>query len=139
MIQNNQTNELQQASQQSIKRQNHQDEKTQEKFKYFSAKPKKMQLNQIHEAEEDGIIPSPCSMKRNNGTCTNEFREASSSSMFGQGQISCPDTDAQGSYFGASIRQGPMMGKQEDRVSKSYNQFNKANLSKNMIITLKSE
>ena len=61
-----------------------------------------MNLDMIHEA------PLPLSLKRNG--LGSEFKE----------RDLVADQDAEGQYFGASLRRGPFMSVQEDRVSKLF-------------------
>jgi hypothetical protein len=72
--------------------------------------------NMYAPAEGSSFIPAPLSLKRNGfGSELNYERD---DSILGQGSSFCPDGDESGKYFGASIRRGPHMTKQEDRVSK---------------------
>ena len=58
--------------------------------------------------DQQSVIPTPLSFKRNG------------SSEVDQNKIKkyYPDTNKDGKYFGASMRMGPFMSVQEDRVSK---------------------
>ena len=82
---------------------------------FFSARPqvKKMNLDMIYEPK-DGFTrcPSPLSPKRNGLGC--QMAAEKDDRDLGRFQ---PDEDVSGRYFGASIRKGPFMNKQEDRVS----------------------
>lgn len=62
-----------------------------------------MNLDTIHDIDDR---PTPLSFKRN-GDNINEKHD----------RMNIPDEDKGGKYFGASIRMGPHMSVQEDRVS----------------------
>lgn len=87
-------------------------------FGFFSAKPKiNIDINQI-EREDIGDssyqIPPPLQHGRNGqDTEYNLFNHP----LYCPVNNDCEDDDLSGSYFGASIRRGPFMNKQEDRVS----------------------
>ena len=76
---------------------------------YFSAQPKVLNLDFVHDRDE---MPTPLSFKRN-GDNINEKHD----------RMSVPDEDKGGKYFGASLRMGPFMTVQEDRVSKNLLYF----------------
>jgi hypothetical protein len=75
-----------------------------------------MNLDNIYAPKEgSNFIPAPLSLKRNGfGSELNHERD---DSVLGQGSSICPDSDVGGKYFGASIRRGPFMTKQEDRYT----------------------
>ena len=75
-----------------------------------------MNLDNIYAPKEgSSFIPAPLSLKRNGfGSELNYERD---DGILGQGSSFCPDSDVSGKYFAASIRKGPFMTKQEDRVS----------------------
>lgn len=62
---------------------------------YFSAQPKVLNLDFIHDSDER---PTPLSFKRN-GDNINDKHD----------RMSVPDEDKGGKYFGASLRMGPFM------------------------------
>ena len=76
---------------------------------YFSAQPKLLNLDAIHDMDDR---PTPLSFKRN-GDNINDKHD----------RMNIPDEDKGGKYFGASIRMGPHMSVQEDRVSFFQNNF----------------
>ena len=83
---------------------------------FFSAKPKVMNLEMIYEPKEgSNFIPPPLSLKRNG--FGSDFNYERDNSILGAKSSICPDEDVSGKYFGGSIREGPFMRKQEDRVS----------------------
>ena len=81
-----------------------------------------MNLDNIYAPKEgSSFIPAPLSLKRNGfGSELNYERD---DGILGQGSSFCPDSDLSGKYFAASIRKGPFMTKQEDRVSIISNYF----------------
>jgi len=60
-------------------------------------------------------VPPPLSLKRNG--FGSDFNQDRDDNILGHKASVCPDEDVSGKYFGASIRKGPFMNKQEDRVS----------------------
>ena len=108
---------------------NNPDNTTRGETSFFSAKPmvKKMNLDMIFEPKEGfSCVPPPLSLKRNGfGSDFNYERE---DSILGTKSSDCPDEDVSGKYFGASIRKGPFMNKQEDRVSPINHLFTKNDL-----------
>jgi len=72
-----------------------------------------MDLSFVESGEHQAKIPSPLSFKRN-GTCQLENPNKRHDKKF------IPDDDKEGKYFGASIRIGPHMSVQEDRVSSLF-------------------
>ena len=78
-----------------------------------------MNLEAIFEPKEGfSTKPQALSLKRNGfGSDFNTEREES---ILGPKSNIQTDEDTSGKYFGASIRKGPFMNKQEDRVSIPY-------------------
>jgi len=69
-----------------------------------------MDLSFVENNEHQGKIPSPLSFKRNGcGQLENPNKRHDKKFV--------PDEDKDGKFFGASIRIGPHMSVQEDRVS----------------------
>ena len=75
----------------------------------------------ICQPKDGKFYPPPLSLQRNGKG--SEFN-LESHEIFGKSANDCPDSDAVGIYFGASIRRGPhIMNKQEDRVSFNFKLF----------------
>lgn len=68
-----------------------------------------MNVEMIQETTETFTCPTPLSFKRN-GTVTLPYNEDSIQN----------DEDHKGEFYAASIRKGPFMSVQEDRVSSSF-------------------
>jgi len=73
---------------------------------FFSAKPKLMNVEVIQETSTQTTCPTPLSFKRNGDLSFAQDKKALQA-----------DEDRHGEYFAASIRKGPFMVMQEDRVS----------------------
>lgn len=69
----------------------------------------------LHKPQEgSSFVPAPLSLQRNG--LGSQFN-SENHEILGVGTSVCQDRDASGEYYGVSIRQGPFMTKQEDRVS----------------------
>ena len=73
-----------------------------------------MDLSFVENSENQGMIPCPLSFKRNGpgGQLENPNKRHDKKNV--------PDDDKEGKFFGASIRMGPHMSVQEDRVSTNF-------------------